>query len=253
MFIYDAWAKCYDLSEGNRSEIVNFYRGCITPAVRSLLELGCGTGVILAALAQYLGCLNTGARSRVIGLDQSIEMLRIARSRNQNIAWVAGDFRAPPIVGEHDLVICCFNTLQMLLSDDELSATFDSVRRLLAPDGIFVFDIYQPNLTYLKIPQRDRLVRTVTDEQGRVVELRENASYDCNRRILNLDWRLVQPGPSETLLGSLQNQIRQYFPADIERVLAIAGLSITTRYGDFDRSPFTSESKKQIIVCVARD
>jgi SAM-dependent methyltransferase len=253
MFIYDSWAGCYDLSEGDRSEIVNFYRGFITPAMHRLVELGCGTGVILTALTEYLGYVNKEAQPRVIGLDQSVEMLRIARSRNPKIAWLGGDFRAPPIVGKHDLIICCFNTLQMLLSEDELSATFSSVRRLLAPDGIFVFDIYQPNLTYLGIPKRDRLIRTVTDEQGSVVELRENAYYDCKRQILNLDWRLVQPGLPETLLGSLQNRMRQYFPEEIERLLAIAGLSIKDRYGDFDRSSFTSESKKQIIVCTAAD
>jgi SAM-dependent methyltransferase len=254
MSIYDAWAKCYDLSEGDRSEIVNFYTNLVTPAMRSLLELGCGTGVIVTALAQRMACLNKKNRPRVIGLDRSTEMLRIARSRNRHIAWVAGDFRAPPIGGAHDLVVCCFNALQMLLSEDELSASFDSVRRILAPDGLFVFDIYQPNLAYLQVPQTDRLVRAITDEQGRTVELRENAFYDFDRRILHLDWRLIQLGScTETVLGRLYNRVRQYFPAETEQMLLAAGLAIKERFGDFDRSPFTSESKKQIIVCTAQD
>ncbi|MGH2950787.1 MAG: hypothetical protein ACRDKX_01935 [Solirubrobacterales bacterium] len=36
-------------------------------------------------------------------------------------AWVRGDMRSPPVVGPFDLIICCFNTLQFLLDDDDLS------------------------------------------------------------------------------------------------------------------------------------
>src|SRR5260370_3117091 len=190
--IYDQWAKCYDLSEGDRSAIVEFYRSLVAPDTRSLLELGCGTGVIAAALGSRMAQHNNGyVGLRVTGLDESVEMLRIARARSEPIEWVLGDFRAPPVSGKYDLVLCCFNVLQMLLNDDEFGAALRSARRLLAAGGSFAFDVYQPNLAYLRVPQTSRLVRTVTDDRGRTVELRETACYDSETRVVDLDWRLV--------------------------------------------------------------
>jgi SAM-dependent methyltransferase len=248
--IYDQWAICYDLSEGDRSAIVEFYRSLVAPDTRSLLELGCGTGVITAALGSRMAQYNNGfAGLRLTGLDESAEMLRIARARSEPIEWVLGDFRAPPVSGKYDLVICCFNVLQMLLNEDDVGSALRGARHLLAPGGRFAFDIYQPNLAYLRVPQTNRLVRSVTDDRGRIIELRENAYYDSKTRVLDLDWRLVERGGAGSLLGTLHNRMRQYFPAEIEGFVTGAGLVIKERYGDFDRSPFTTTSKKQILIC----
>src|SRR5207302_7682628 len=163
--IYDKWAKCYDLSEGDRSAIIEFYRSLIRQDTRSLLELGCGTGLITASLGSLMAQYNNGyAGLRITGLDESVEMLRFAHTRSEPIEWILGDFRAPQVSGEYDLVICCFNVLQMLLHEDDVGATLRAARHLIRPGGRFAFDIYQPNLPYLRLPQTDRVVRTVSDE-----------------------------------------------------------------------------------------
>src|ERR1700704_5093944 len=144
--IYDQWAKFYDLAEGDRSVFINFYSTLITSETRSLLEFGCGTGVITTALAQCMARHHDGyAGLRVVGLDESAEMLRIARDRDRRIEWVLGDFRLPPVGGEYDLVICCFNVLQMMLDEQDVSAVFRAARGHLKHDGSFAFDLYQPN------------------------------------------------------------------------------------------------------------
>jgi SAM-dependent methyltransferase len=248
--VYDRWAQYYDIAEGDRSAFVELYGSLITERVRSLLELGCGTGVITIALAQHIAQHDNGnGVMRVTGLDESAEMLRIAHARDECIEWVLGDFRAPPLSGSYDLVICCNNSLQLLLSEDDLGAAFRAARQLLAPGGIFAFDIYQPNLAYLRAGQTDRLVLCVADERGRPLEVRENFIYDADSRILTVDRRLREPGEGGALLATIHYKLRQYFAGDIERLLKNAGLVVAERYGDFDRSPFTSRSKKQILVC----
>jgi len=248
--VYDRWAHYYDIAEGDRSAFVELYGRLITDRVRSLLELGCGTGVITTALAQRMAQYgNNDGATRVTGLDESAEMLRIARARDERIEWVLGDFRSPLVSGPYDLVICCNNSLQLLLNEEGLAATFTAARQLLAPSGIFAFDIYQPNLAYLSAGQNDRLVFSVADDRGRPLEVREDFSYDADAGILTVDRRLRETGETGVLLTTINYKLRQYFASDIDRLLEDAGLGIVERYGDFDRSPFTSRSKKQILVC----
>ncbi|HLY44836.1 MAG TPA: class I SAM-dependent methyltransferase [Stellaceae bacterium] len=247
---YDQWAQYYDIAEGDRSIFLDFYVPLIGSQTRSALELGCGTGVITAALARRMAEFNNGdAGLRVTGLDESAEMLRLARARDAGIEWVQGDFRAPPIAGEYDLVLCAFNTLQLLHSEEDLCSTFEAVRRHLKSDGVFAFDIYQPNLEYLARPQSDRLVRRVAGPQGQAAELREAFAYDPQSRIMTLDWRLIDPRRPAAPLATMRYHLRQYFAAEVEGFLAAAGLAIIERFGDFDRSPFTDSSKKQIMLC----
>jgi len=135
-----------------------------------------------------------------------------------------------------------------LLTNDELTSTFRAVRQLLTLRGVFAFDIYQPNPFYLSRP-RSQLIRSVTNNSGQLCEVRDDWSYDSASRVLTVDRRLVAAGETDRSLGNLRILLRQYFPDEVHRHLAEAGLSVLQRYGDFDRSPFTSASKKQILVC----
>src|SRR5262249_36105216 len=151
--------------------------------------------------------------------DESARMLEFARARDPNIHWIQGDMRAPPVQGEFDLVICPFNTLQWILTDADLLRTFRAVRNLLNPEGLFVFDLYQPNLEYLKSPPTDQVVRLFFDQQGRYLEVGEDARYDPAALILSLDWRVLDRRDPQALpLGRLDLRLRQYFANDIERL-----------------------------------
>src|SRR5690242_15545970 len=164
MPIYDAWAECYDLIDLDRSSMIEFYWGQVGDGARSLLELASGTGTMTTALAQRLQ--ERGRCDRVVGLDSSKAMLRIAAQRAPDIEWVWGDMRSPPIEGEFDFVFCCYNTLHEMLIDDDLLQVFHAVRKLLSREGAFVFDIYNPNLQYLRIPHINHVARSVRDSQG---------------------------------------------------------------------------------------
>jgi ubiquinone/menaquinone biosynthesis C-methylase UbiE len=248
---FEPWAQYYDVTDADRDPFIEFYRRLITKDTRSVLELGCGTGTITIPLAHHLAERDgISDRSRVVGVDVSPGMLRIARARDPHIEWVLGDMRSPPVRGSFDLVICCFNTLQLLVGDDDLARALSAVRRLLSSEGRFAFDIYQPNLDYLNRPQTDRLARAVTDRGGRELEIREDTRYDPASRVLTIHWRLVERDmPEHPPLATTGYSMRQYFPHDVDRLLERAGLVERERYGDLDRSPFTPTSKKQVVIC----
>jgi len=249
--IYDDWAKYYDLVAGDRTPMVAFYRSLVGDRTRSILELACGTGTITLALAQHLvECGGTWEQSRVVGIDESAEMLRIARAKDARPEWVLGDMRSPPVRGVFDLVICCYNTVQSLLTDNDLVRFFRTIRSIVDPHGVFAFDIVQPDLPYLSKPQEEHLARTVTDERGRHLEHRRTYSYDPKSRVLTIDHRLIEAGREAAgALTRLRYGYRQYFDAEIERALVAAGFTVRRRFGDFEESPPNATAKKQVFVC----
>jgi trans-aconitate methyltransferase len=241
---YDDWAPWYDVTDADRTPFVDFYGELVGPATRSLLELGCGTGTIGIALAQRMP-----ENARIAGVDESAGMLAVAALRAPAYEWVQGDMRRPPIEGPFDLVLCCFNTLQLLPTDGDLLLTLQSARALLANDGRFAFDVYLPNIEYLQVPQRDRLARAVRDPEGRRLEIREDTTYDEDTRQLSIDWRLVAPDDGAEPIARTSYALRQYPPDVLCDAVAAAGLDVVEAFGDLDQSALTPASRKQLFVC----
>jgi ubiquinone/menaquinone biosynthesis C-methylase UbiE len=107
----------------------------LAPRAR-VLDLGCGNGPLLEEInARY-------ADARLFGLDLSEEELIRARSRlPQDATLVEGRAEAMPFAdGSFDVVTS--HMVMMLLPD--LNAALLEVRRVLAPDGEFVFLLSRP-------------------------------------------------------------------------------------------------------------
>ena len=176
--LYDSWADYYDVTDVDRTRDIAFYRGLVEDKTRSVIELGCGTGTVLIPLAEdVLRRHGSPPAVRIVGVDISERMLGRARGREPRIDWVHGDLRAPPVEGRFDLVVCCFNMLQCLLTEEDLAQALAAARSLVDADGLFAFDVYQPNLSYLRTPVRDRLARSAVGHDGRAIEVREDSAY----------------------------------------------------------------------------
>jgi SAM-dependent methyltransferase len=102
---------------------------------RRALDLACGTGNSTAPL------LSRGYS--VLACDISSGMIEQARRKHPGHAdaFEVADMRDLPELGEFDLVLCLDDAVNYLLSDDELEDTFRGVARVLAPEGIFAFDV----------------------------------------------------------------------------------------------------------------
>jgi SAM-dependent methyltransferase len=241
---YESWADFYDATDTDHTSSIRFYRGLVSPSMRSMLDLGCGTGSNTCAIAAALQPPAT-----VVALDTSAGMLRHGKARDPSIQWIRADLRNPPVRGRFDFVICCFNVLQ-LIPPAQLAGVFSNVQRLLARDGVFAFDLYQPNEAFLRDPPKDRVTRQVRTAEGDTLETRETASYDPVQRRLHLTWRLHDSRqPALPPRAVLDLEVFQHGAAEISAALAEAGLRVRELYGDFDKSEFIVGSRKQIRVC----
>jgi len=145
MSVYEKFARIYDRMGHDRFSIKMFaYSQKLLRQVRfkpkSVLDLACGTGS--AAL------LWAAKRITVYGVDGSADMLSMARQKSRELGRTV-DFSHQPLTTfvlpqTVDLVTCFFDSLNYLLTPEQLAATFRSVHRALNPGGYFIFDVNTP-------------------------------------------------------------------------------------------------------------
>jgi ubiquinone/menaquinone biosynthesis C-methylase UbiE len=101
---------------------------------RVLVDLACGTGNTAIPWAR-------ARRLRVIGVDVSEAMLRVARRKSDRVQWVRQDLTRLRLDVLADVVTCHFDALNHVLDAGDLQRIFDRVGRLLRPGGVFLFDL----------------------------------------------------------------------------------------------------------------
>ena len=133
---YDVFARFYDAVMGDRAtqahQLAKWIDEYCEKPVTSLLELGCGTGSVLAGLSHI--------PSRA-GLDRSDRMLAVARQKLSGVRLVGGDMETFELGARFDVVVCVFDTINHLLDFAEWERLFDRVHRHLADSGLFIFDV----------------------------------------------------------------------------------------------------------------
>jgi SAM-dependent methyltransferase len=95
----------------------------------TLVDLGCGTGLLAAAASPE-------AR-RVVGVDPSPAMLEVARSRSETAEWVEAGFLTYEHEGDPPQLVHSRHALHHL-SDFWKGIALVRIRNLLAPGGLFV-------------------------------------------------------------------------------------------------------------------
>ena len=215
-----------------------------------ILDLGCGTGRLLAPLARD--------GQRVVGVDLSPAMLagaaarvrRLPRTAARRCLLVKADLRSLPIRGHFPLVIAAFHTVQHLIDDRELLALFRAVHRLIRPDGWFAFDVFFPDPNWLARPANRQFDRTVFRHPTNGQKMAYSVSHrlDTGRRALHMQLH-YQPldeaggtvGPSRTV----RLCHRQLPPRDVNSLLRRSGLEIVARWGGFDGEALPARVPKE--------
>ena len=132
---YDRFARFYDAAMDDPApravRVVEFIDRYL-PEAQTVLELGCGTGSILAHLTSFGG---------LTGLDRSPEMLAVARTKVPTAQLIEGDMSSFALGQRFDVVVCVFDSLNHLLSFAEWVSMFAAVEDHLVEGGLFIVDV----------------------------------------------------------------------------------------------------------------
>jgi ubiquinone/menaquinone biosynthesis C-methylase UbiE len=112
----------------------NLAAGC-----SSTLDLGCGTGMFAASMAQ-------DTRREVVGVDAAGPMLDIAARRpgGERVSWVQDDARKVQLNRRFDLIVLTGHAFQVFLWAQDQSAVLRTIARHLTTEGRFIFDSRNP-------------------------------------------------------------------------------------------------------------
>lgn len=205
----------------------------------SLVELGCGTGT----LTQYIA----NAGYHVTGIDNSVEMLTLAADKtgdNPRICLLQQDMQCLNL-GTHlyDGFYCLCDSLNYILNEDEMIATFSGVQQHLKNHGIFIFDL--KTIHFYKTVLGDQ-VFCDHQEQGSYVW--ENSYFEednINQYDVTFFSRL------ENGLYEKSNEVhhqRGYTLPEIIDFLQSAGLEYVAAYDAFTTKPPETDSERIYII-----
>lgn len=104
---------------------------------QDVLELGCGTGEIAIRLAKK--------KKEVYATDLSTDMLEVAKQKAmmENVPLILQrvDMSDFSLSRQVDLILCLCDSLNYLISSEDVLKTFQNVYRSLKKSGTFIFDV----------------------------------------------------------------------------------------------------------------
>lgn len=197
------------------------------------LELGIGTGRIALPLSRR--------GVAVHGIDQSPAM--IARLQAQPgaeaIGVTVGDIATTTVGRTFPLAYLLRNTITNLTTQDHQVECFRNVADQLEPGGLFVVENYIPELR--RLPPGDNVhvfARTAThlafEEYDLAAQLAVSHHY----------WTI------DGELRTFDSRHRYLWPAELDLMARIAGMTLRERWNDWHRTPFTGEARSHISVWV---
>lgn len=198
-----------------------------------VLELGVGTGRLAVPLAD--------AGLQVHGIDASQAMLdRLAeKPGGAGVTGHLGDFAGPLPAGPYSLVFVAFNTFFALLTQDEQVACFEHVAGVLTADGSFVLECFVPDLTLYDHGQRVSLDHMRAGEVRISTSTLDVASQRVSTTHIALEAGVTRFVPVE---------LRYAWPAELDLMARLAGLTLRERWGGWGYEPFGPTSSRHVSV-----
>ncbi len=211
----------------------DFYLRLPRPAPQSILDLGCGTGLLCDAYAA-LG-------HDVTGVDPAPAMLDVARRKphGARIEWVQATARTFRSDRLYDLIIMTGHAFQVLLTADEVRAAFANMRDHLKPSGRIVFESRNPD--------RDWPALWNAKSFDYPVEGGVRQTFRCGSMVNGkLRFEAHYAFPDEHLVS--QSELLFLSRSEIEAHLDASGLRAEVVMGDWDGTLFDELSSCEMIV-----
>lgn len=226
----------YDHEDDGRADFEYCLR--LAADARSVLDLGCGTGQLGAALAEE-------GRS-VAGVDPAGAMLDIARKRpgGERVEWVQADARSIRLDRLFDLVVLTGHAFQVFLTAADQAAVLDTIAYHLAPDGRFIFDTRNPFAREWLAWEPEVSLRFIDHPEFGTVKAWNDASHDNATGVVTYEthYEVVDTGRRFSAASKIAFPTKDMLTALIEE----AGLAVDLWMGDWQGNGFTPETPEII-------
>ena len=198
------------------------------------LEFGVGTGRLALPLSRR--------GVRVHGIELSADMVeQLRRYPGADAVDVTiGDFATKAVDGRAEsfrLVYLVRNTIMNLTTQDEQVACFANAAAHLEPGGCFVIEVVIPELRRLPPGNTVRAFAVTPTHLG-------FDEYDvATQRVVSHHYWVTG-----NVIETFSAPFRSVWPSELDLMARLAGMTLRQRWADWDRSPFTGDSRSHISV-----
>jgi SAM-dependent methyltransferase len=217
-----------------------FDPSAVEPAVEVLSRLAEGGRALEFAIGTGRIALPLAARGvNVSGIELSEAMIeQLQRKRGgDEIDVTIGDMASTRVEGAFQLVYLVFNTIGNLTSQEEQVACFANAAAHLQPGGSFVIEVGVPELRRLPPGERHVVFHADGDNWGideYDVAAQGLISHHFHREDHDLRHRALP--------------FRYVWPAELDLMARLAGMTLAERWADWQRHPFGHESTSHVSI-----
>lgn len=219
-----------------------FHPSMVDPAVDRLaelagggaaLEFGVGTGRIALPLAAR------GVAVHGIDLSRAMTARLTAKPGGGAVGVTIGDFASARVAGTFKLVYLVFNTIMNVTSQAGQVACFVNAAAHLEPGGCFLIEVMVPRLQ--RLPAGETLLAFRFDAEHWGID-----EYDVVEQALVSHHLRFADGAMERW----SMPFRYVWPAELDLMAQLAGLSLRSRWAGWRGEPFTADSPSHVSVWV---
>jgi SAM-dependent methyltransferase len=206
--------------------------------VKTIIDLGCGTGLLTCELARR--------GHRVTGIEPSEAMLAIARAKPyaHQIKWIQGSFEQMDGL-QADMVMMTSHVAQFFLDEKEWRATLQTAYKAIDSGGHLVFDIRRlTNPPFEGWPTEDSRKKFENTAVGPVEWWFKLLDVEDKRVSYELHYFFVRAREELVSVNELVFRSQD----ETTQALSGAGFAIKTVIGDWDGSPVAPTSPEMIFV-----
>lgn len=197
----------------------------------SLLELAVGTGRLAVPLAEK--------GLEVVGVDVSEDMLAQLAKKSDAVTPVVGDMTTVRLEREFAVVFVAFNSIFVLPTQEDQVRLFRNAAAHLRPGGRFALETVVTVGAKAGDTSRFRVSKVETDRLTVTAGV-----VDPVTQFYEGTWVVLEPDGTKFYPISGRNVTHH----EMDLMAQLAGLELENRWGDWQRAPFTAESKMHISV-----
>jgi SAM-dependent methyltransferase len=248
---HDLWASIYDqYNQGRHEQELAFYTEELRACTGPILEVACGTGMIL------LPMLEQGMD--VYGFDISAQMLDVlyAKAEERGLTDIRDRVTCQNMVDfcydvRFDAIFIPARSFLHLTSQDEQIACLTNIRAHLKEGGRFLLNFFTPSLKALLRhagPAAERgfapLDTYILPGTDTVVELSVAQESDLASQVQHITWRFT--------VGGVQHEIKMFvrwiYKQEFQLLLRLAGFRRWEVYSGFEKRPYDGDGEMVWIV-----
>lgn len=193
---------------------------------RSILELGCGTGRFGAKFSRddFL----------IYGMDKSLDMLKVAKLRAfKKFHILCGDMTGFFLSREFDFIFSVHDTMNYLLTYNDIRKTFRCVKNIMHSDSVFMFDITTEHNIKINFDGQSMFYNV------RGTEVEWSNEYDEKRKKIHSFLKFQR---ENKILCTETHTQRIYSVDEIKRLLEREGFLILDIFSDYSFTPVAPDA-----------